>query len=134
MLEQFIELSRKAVESSLKMQQALFKQCTEDLSSPAAGLSADLGGSMRKRWSELTIDALHKHREALDTAYRTGIEALQQSIHVSEAKSKEEGLKGVEDVWRKLFDSFKGQTEAQVNEFQKFAEQSFEVARSKPAA
>lgn len=135
MLEQIIELSRKAVESSLQMQQAMFKQCTQDWTSPTAavGLSADLGGSVRKRWTELTIEALNKHRASLDAAYRTSIEAIEQTIQATEAKSKEDAVKGAEDVWRKLFATFKGQSEAQLGEFQKWAEQSFEMARSKPA-
>jgi hypothetical protein len=135
MLEQLIELSRKAVESSLQMQQALFKQCTQDWTSPTAavGLSADLGGSMRKRFTELTIEALNKHRVSLDAAYKASIETLEHALRATEAKSKEESLKGAEDVWHKMFDTFKTQTESQVGEFQKWAEKSFELARAKPA-
>jgi hypothetical protein len=136
MLEQLFEISRKAVESSLQMQQAMFKQVTQDwlsASPAAAGLSADWGGTVKKRWLDATLEALNKHRETVDSSYKAGIQTIEQAIRVSEAKSTEEAVRGVEDIWRKLFDSLKGQSEVQFSEFQKWAEKSFEVVRKQEA-
>ena len=136
MLHQLFEISRKAAESTLQMQQAMFKHLTQDwlsTSPAAAGISADWGGSMRKRWVELTLEALNKHRESLDSTYRTGIQTIEQTLHVSEAKSSEDYVHAVEDVWRKLFDALKGQSEAQFREFQTWAERTFETAKKAEA-
>jgi hypothetical protein len=135
MLDQIFELSRKAAESSLQMQQAMFKHWTQDSTSPpSAGVSADWGGSMRKRWLELVIETLNKHRESLDSAYRAIIQTMEQGLRISEAKSAEECVRVVEDVWRKLFDAIKGQSEAQFRDLQTWTERSFETARKAEAA
>jgi hypothetical protein len=134
MLDQLFEISRKAAESSLQMQQAMFKQLTQNMlsTSPAAvGISADWGGSMRKQSITGTIEALNKQREAIDTAYRAGIQMIEQAAHASEAKSAEEAVRAVEEVWRKVFDGYKGQAEAQFREFQTWADKAFEMAHNK---
>ena len=59
---------------------------------------------------------------------------MEQALRISEAKSSEECVRVVEDVWRKLFDAVKGQSEAQFREFQTWAEKSFETARKAEAA
>ena len=137
MFDQLLELSRKAAESSLQMQQVMFKHLTQDLASPspiASGISADWGGTMRKRWTEFAVDALNKHRESVDSAYRASIQAIEQAARVSEAKSAEDYVKTTEEVWRRLFDAYKGQAEAQLREFQTLAEKSFEMAHKTEAA
>lgn len=132
MLDQIFEMSRKAMESSLQMQQAMFKHWTQDLPSMspiAGGLSTDWGGAMRKRWLELAIEALSKHRESVDTTYGAAIQALEKALRVPEARSSEEAVRAMEDVWRTVFDSLKGQSEAQFREFQSWSEKAIEMAR-----
>ncbi len=131
MLDQLFEISRKAAESSLQVQQAMFKHLTQDWlsTSPNAssGISADWAGTMRKRWMELTLEALNKHRESVDSTYRASIQTMEQALRLADAKSSEECVRTVEDVWRKLFDSYKGQSEVQFREFKTWAEKSFET-------
>jgi len=136
MFDQILELSRKATESSLQMQQVMFKQLTQSwaATSPTEGISADWGGTLRKRLSELTIEAINKQREALDAAYRAAIQMIEEASHLSEAKSAEDCVKTVEKVWRSSFDTLKGQAETQLRELQTFAEKSFEMARNKTDA
>ncbi len=137
MFDQILELSRKAAESSMQMQQVMFKQLTQSWAgtSPGGeGISADWGGTMQKRLSELTIEALNKHRESLDATYRAGIKMIEEAAHVCEAKSAEDCVHAVEKVYRSSFDAIKGQAETQLRELQTFAEKSFEVARKKTDA
>jgi hypothetical protein len=136
MLDQLFELSRKATESSLQMQQVMFKQWTQALlsASPAAvGISADWGGSTRKQWVTFMVETLNKQRESIDQTYRAGIQMIEQVAHVSEAKSAEEAVRSVEEVWRKLFDAYKVQAETQFREFQTWAAKSFEMGRKAEA-
>jgi hypothetical protein len=136
MLDQLFELSRKAAESSLQMQQVLFKQWTQNWASTspvAVGISADWGGTIRKRWVELTVDALNKQRESIDQTYKASIQTIEQLTRISEAKSAEDCVRAVEDVWGKLFDNAKTQAEAQFREFQTWAAKSFEMARKTEA-
>jgi hypothetical protein len=132
MLDQLFELSRKAIESSLEMQQVMFKQWTQNWlsASPAAGgVSSDWGGTMRRRWLEMTVEALNKQREAIDSTYKVGIASLERLARVSDAKSAEEWVRAVEEVWAKLFEGFKAQAESQFRDFQTWAAKSFEMAR-----
>lgn len=132
MLDQILEVSRKAAESSLQMQQAMFKHWTQDAIAPfpgTEGLAADWGGTMRKRFLELTIELLDKHREAVDSTYRLAIQTIERLLRLSEAKSSEDSYRAMEDVWRGMFDSFRGQFETQSRELQTWAERILTLAR-----
>jgi hypothetical protein len=136
MLDQLFELSRKAAESQLQMQQVMFKQWTQTLlsTSPmAVGISADWGGNMRKQWLNFAVDALNKQRETIESTYKLGIQLLEQSAKISEAKSADEAVRSVEEVWRKMFDGYKAQAEAQFREFQTWASKAFEMTHKAEA-
>lgn len=121
MFDQLFETFRKASESSLQMQQDFFKQWLQ--TTPFAnGNSGDLG-QLAKRWQEQTSEALNKHRALVDSSYRSGIDVIEQTFRVSEARSPEDYRQLVEDLWRKLTDSFKLQTETQARDFQSATEQ-----------
>ena len=49
---------------------------------------------------------------------------------MSVAKSSEDYRRMVEDLWRKLFESMKAQTENQFHDFQKFSEKSAEIMQN----
>ncbi len=58
---------------------------------------------------------------------------MEQSLKLPDAKSSEDGVRTMHDVWKTVFDTYKAQSETQLQEFQTFAEKSFEMAR-KPNA
>jgi hypothetical protein len=131
MNDQMFDSFRKAAESSLHMQQEMFKQWTQQWPSMplnAAGVSAEWFQTFQKRWIEFTTDSLTKHRESLDSMYKSGIQLIEQSCRLSEAKNPEEYRRVVEEVCRKVFAVCKDQSEAQLREFQKGTEKWFEMA------
>ena len=133
MIDQVFETFRKASESSLRAQQDMFSQWMQpwlsgSLNDPGAS-SSDWPRTIQRRWLELSIEALNKHREAIDSNYKKVIEVLEQSLRVTEAKSPEDYRRMVDELGRKVFDTFKAQTETQIREFQTWAERSFEVGR-----
>ena len=67
---------------------------------------------------------LNRHREAIDGIYKSGIQLIEQSLQAGEAKSPDEYRRIVEDLWRKLFDLQKEQSESQFRDFQTFYEKS----------
>jgi hypothetical protein len=133
MFEQLIDGVRKASESSLQMQQELFRHWTRVLTSSTSastpGIPSDLGRAQQRRWLELGIEMLHKHREALDATYRSGIQIIEQSLQLQDAKSTEDVRRTVEDLWRKLYDLQKGQTESQFRDLQGWYEKSASIAQ-----
>jgi ketosteroid isomerase-like protein len=138
MIEQLMDNYRKASASWLQMQQDAFKQMAQQwLTTPQApaGTSAEWGRDFQKRWLELAIEALNKHRESLETVYSSGIQIIDQTFRVTdvEAKSTEDYRHLVEDLWRKLFDNFKTQSEAQMRDFQVWAEKSMAIVQNPQA-
>ena len=129
MFDQLIDGVRKASESSMQMQQEMLKNWTKMFSAPMAeagvpGVPADWGKGGQKRWLELGVEMLSRQREAVDGMYKSGIQIIEQTFHVTEAKSADDYRRMVEDLWRKLFDLQKAQSESQFRDFQTFYEKS----------
>jgi hypothetical protein len=135
MFNRMFEDFSKASESSLQLQQEMLRVWTQQwLSAPQnLGISADLARTLEKRWIELAIEMLNKHREALESTYASGIQVIEQTFRLSEAKSSEEYQRMVEDLWRQLFKSSMDRSEAQMQDFRKWAEKSFEMAQKAAA-
>ena len=133
MFDVLIETFRKASESALQVPQDMFKHWTQQwVSAPphAAGASVEWSRNLQKRWLELTVDSLNKHRESLDSTYRSGIQLIEQPFHVSEAKSSDDYRRMVEELWRKLLDLVKEQSEVQLRDFQTLTAKSFDFQKS----
>jgi hypothetical protein len=136
MFDQMVDGFRKATESSLQIQQEILKQWTQQWLSGQPNMnggSAEWTRTVQKRWMELTIEMLNKHRMSLDTMYSSGIQAIEQAFRITDAKSSEDYRRIVDDVWRKLFDTLKSQMEAQFRDFQRWSEQSFDIANKAQA-
>src|SRR5689334_20919883 len=113
MFAQLFDSFRKASESSLQAQQDLFKRWVQQWPSQPLGSNAatsEWTDAWQKRWLESTSEALNKHRELLDATYTSGIEVIEQTFKVGEAKSPEDYRRLVEALWRKLSDNFKAQS------------------------
>jgi hypothetical protein len=133
MFDLLFESFRKASESSMQMPLDMYKSWTQQLlaSQPnATGASVEWTRSFQKRWTEFAIESLNKHRESLDSVYRSGIQLIEQTFRVSEAKSSEDYKRIVEDLWRKLLDVVKEQSETQVRDFQTWASKTIEIQRA----
>jgi len=133
MFEQLFDSFRKASEATLQAQQDLFRQWTQKW--PIASFTNSNGSSsewseVQKQWLDSTTEALNKHREALDSTYRSGIQLIEQSFGVSEARSPEDYRRMVEELWRKLSDTVKTQSETQFSGFRKATEKWIEMAQN----
>jgi hypothetical protein len=130
MFDQLFDTFRKASESSLKAQQDMFKQWMQQwpaMTPNIAGTPGAWNEAVQARFLDSTTEALNKHREMIDSMYKSGIKLIEQSFHLTDAKSPEDYRRMLEELWRKLSDSFKEQSESQFREFQKAAEKWAEV-------
>jgi hypothetical protein len=128
--DQMFDSFRKASESSLQMQQEMFKQWAPQWPSMplnAAGASAEWARKFQKRWIEFMTDSLNKQRESLDSMYKSGIQVIEQAFHLTEAKTPDDYRHMVEELWRKMFEISKDQSETQLREFQKGVEKWLEM-------
>jgi hypothetical protein len=129
MLDMIFDSLRKAQESSLQVHHELVNYWTQPLMMASSSSNAsDWGRSVQRRWSDVTLELLDKHREALDSMYRSGIEMVERTFHLSDARSPEELRQKAEELWRKLVDLSREQSESQFREAQRWAERSFEMA------
>jgi hypothetical protein len=135
MYDQMFEAYRKASESWLQVHQDVIKNGAQQwMSSPnAAGVATDLQRTLHKRGLELTVEILNRHRETLDTIYKSAIHLLEQTSRMSEAKSPEEFRRLGEDAWRDWFESVKGQSETQFRDVQTWAGKSLELVKGAQA-
>ena len=130
MFDQMFESFRRASESSLQMQQEMFKQWAPQwpaMPLNAAGASAEWARTFQKRWIEFMTDSLNKQRESLDSMYKSGIQVIEQAFRISEAKSPDDYRRMVEELWRKMAEISKDQSETQIREFQKGVEKWLEM-------
>jgi hypothetical protein len=130
MFDQLFESFRKASESSLQAQQEMFKQWWQHSAPIFGGGSATDWNDVQKRWLEYASDTMNKQRALLDSLYRSGIEVIEHAFRVTEAKSPEDYRRLMEELWRKLSDSFKAQSEAQLREFQDATSKWLEKAQA----
>ncbi len=129
MFDQLFETFRKASESSMRMPMDIMKSLMQQLPS-VSGDGMEWSKTFQKRWAEFTIESLHKHRESMDAAYRSGIQLIEKTVRVSDVKSPEDYQKIVEELWQKLLDVVKEQSESQVRDLQTWAAKSFEMQRA----
>jgi hypothetical protein len=129
MFDQFLETFRRASESSMQIQQDMVKQWSQQFFTAPPGVSTEWGRQFQKRCMDFTLEILNKHRESIDAGYKAGIQAIEEIFRTSDAKSPDDYRRTAEDVWRKLFDTFRTQYETQLQEFQKFTSMSFEMAQ-----
>jgi hypothetical protein len=132
MFDQFVESFRRASESSMQTQQDWLKQWTQQWAMPGnlpMGPSSEWGRALQKRFADLTVEILNKHRESFDAGYKAGIQAIEQLFGAADVKSPEDYRRTAEDLWKKLFETFRSQYETQLQEFQKFTSASFDMAQ-----
>ncbi len=132
MFDQLFTDWERAAEASRQMQQEMFRHWTQPWMSALsnAGTGAE-SRVLQKRWMEFVIDMLNRQRESIDATYQSGVRLLEHVLRTSQATSPEDYRQLTEELWRQMMDSFKTQSEAQLREFQKWAEEFFDMAQKK---
>jgi type II secretory pathway pseudopilin PulG len=145
MYDQMLENFRKAAESTLQLQQEMFRSWAQQWHqqvpgtlaglNPANGAGADGVRAVQKKLSETVTDLLTKHRETLDAQYRAGIRTIEDAFKVGDARDPEQFRRLTEALWRQSFDCLKNVAESQVRDTQAAFEKMFDVvAKAVPAA
>jgi hypothetical protein len=129
-MDQAFDSFRKASESTVQMQQEMFKQWSRMWPTTpinTAGMSADWLQSFQKRWVEFVVDSMNRQRESLDSAYKAGVQMVEGTLRLADSKSPDEFRKAAEEQARKNYETFKTLTESQLKDFQAGAEKWFEM-------
>lgn len=131
MFEHFIDSLRRASESSLDAQRDLFRSWSQQWFTGAGsgGSGSERWRSFQKRSLELVTDSLDRHREIVDATYKSAIQAFEEAFRVSETRAPDDYRRTAEELWMKLFQTFRAQYETQLQEFQKLHTSAFEMSQ-----
>lgn len=120
MFEQIFDEYRKAVETSFRMQQELYRQWMNgwpvkppDVRVVDRPAVREQIRSYQKQWSDTLAETMEKHREALNAQYKNGIEAIEAAFRTTEARTPEQYWRLTQEFWRKSIDSYKTAFETQ---------------------
>jgi hypothetical protein len=125
MLDQLFDGFRKASESGIVAQKEMLKQWVSQWPSAslsAAGSALEKSSTFQKRWVESATSALNRQRELLDTTAKAGMQFVEQAARLAEARSPDDYRRLIEELWRKVFQGVKDQSEAQFNELKRTSE------------
>src|SRR5215469_820484 len=105
MFNQMYEDLSKASESSFQLQQEMLRVWTQQLvSAPQSlGVSAEFARNLERRWIELAIEMLNRNKTILESSYASGIQVIEQTLRLSEAKSSDDYQRMFETLWQQLF-------------------------------
>jgi hypothetical protein len=120
MFDQAFAGFQKAAESTLHMQQDLFRQWAKfwpGFPKPPAEMTGGVQ-AFQKEWTRILTELTRKFQESWDTQYKAGLQLLTDAFKVAETKDPEELRKKTEELWNKTFACFKELAQAQVNDFQ----------------
>jgi hypothetical protein len=130
MVDQVFETYRKASASFMQMQQDLIKQWAQQWPSASmegAGTSSEWYQRIQKRWRDFATDSLNMHRESLDSMYKAAIDLIMQAFRLSESSTPEDYQRAATELHRKMFETFKEQSEVQLKEMEKEVEKWFQL-------
>jgi hypothetical protein len=120
MFEQVFENMRLATESSIQLQQEMFKKWVGAWSgvpvAPDGG--ADKLKQAQEKWMEFTTDLVKKERETLESQFSAGLKCIEEAFHLAEAKEPRELRAKTIELWQQSIDCMRQAYEVQMRDFQ----------------
>jgi hypothetical protein len=120
MFDPVFESLRKATETTVQMQQEMFKKFAvlwPGLPASQSVLTEPMQ-KFQKKWNELFEETLKKQRETLETQFKAGLQNIEEAFRLAEVKDFEELRAKTLELWQKTFEALKKTYEAQARDFQ----------------
>ena len=124
MFDQVFQNLQKATESSMTLQQEMFKKWMESMpgGAPVVPSGLDLASQWKDKWEGICTDMVKRQKEMVDKNYDAGIKALEDIFKVAAVKNPLELQEKVVELYRKSFDSLRQLSESQMTQFKEVAE------------
>jgi hypothetical protein len=120
MFEQVFDNLRLATESSIHLQQEMFKKWVGVW--PGLPVAPNGAGEKlqkaQKKWLEFITDLVKKERETLEAQFSAGLKNIEEAFHLAEAKEPKELRARTIELWQKSIDCMRQTYEAQMRDFQ----------------
>jgi hypothetical protein len=125
MFDPVFESMRKATETTIQLQQDLFKKWVslypEAMVPPLP--CGEQAQKFYKKWAEVVTESLARQRGVLEAQCHAGLKNLEAAFAVASAKDPEELKARTRELWQKSFDCLRLALEAQAKEYQAAAAQ-----------
>ena len=120
MFEQVLESLRKATDATVQMQQDLYRKWVSFWPGlPAAqACSGEQVQQVQKKWAEFVSEVVKRQRAVLEAQFKEGLQNLEKSFQLLEARDPEEMRARTVELWQKSFDCLRRTYEAQLRETQ----------------
>jgi hypothetical protein len=135
MFDQVYQSLQKATETTIQMQQEMFKKCFgfwPGFPMPAT-YPAEKYREIQKKWAETVTETLTRRRETVEAQFKAGLENIEKAFALGEAKTPEELRAKTLELWKKYFESLRQVYDAQIFDFQAGFEKWFELTTKVPA-
>jgi hypothetical protein len=119
MFTQVFESLQKATESSIQMQQEMFRRWMglwPGMPAPVFPY-AELQ-KYQKRWVEVVGELVKKQNETLEAQFKAGLQTIEEAFRLSEIKDPEVLRARTVELWQKTFDFIRQFSETQLRDFQ----------------
>lgn len=118
--EQVFENLRKTAESSIEIQQELFRQWGAQWPGLPQSQNAwvERAQKFQKDWSKTVKELLSKHREVLDEQYEAALDSLEEAFRLAQSTDPQEYAKRCESLCKKSLEVLRELGEQQVKETQ----------------
>jgi hypothetical protein len=120
MFEPVFETFKKATETTLQMQQEMFKKWAAFW--PNVPVPPPVWGEQvqkfQKQWAELYEETARKRRETLEAQFKVGLKSIEDAFNLAHAKDPEELRAKTIELWQNVFEALRQAYESQVHDFQ----------------
>jgi hypothetical protein len=119
MFDQVFESLRKATESSITLQQELFRKWIGLWPGiPVSTFPFTELQKFQKKWVEVVGELMKKQNETLQTQFKAGLQNIEEAFHLHEIKDPEVLRAKTVELWQKTFDYLRQASETQMRDFQ----------------
>jgi hypothetical protein len=119
MFEQVFDSLRKATESSIALQQEMFRKWIGLWPGmPASAFPFTELQKFQKKWVEVVGEVVKKQNESLEAQFKAGLQTIEDAFRLSEVKDPEVLRAKTLELWQKMFDYLRQVSETQLRDFQ----------------
>ena len=119
MFDQAFDSLRKATESSIALQQEMFRKWMGLWPGiPVSTFPFSELQKFQKKWVEVVGELVKKKNESLEAQFKAGLQNIEEAFRLSEIKDPEVLRAKTVELWHKTFDHLRQTSETQLRDFQ----------------
>jgi hypothetical protein len=119
MFDQAFESLRKATESSIALQQEMFRKWMDLWPGiPVSTFPFTELQKFQKKWVEVVSELVKKQNETLEAKFKAGLQNIEEAFRLAEIKDPEVLRTKTVELWQKTFDYLRQASETQLRDFQ----------------